>query len=230
MRMRKKKNLDSRLEMVNELLIPADPALAGKWREFFAARRKDGRSDAVTEAEFGCGKGAFAVGMAQKHPEKNFVAVEKVPDVIVLALEKAKAAGVDNLIFILGDVGPLSECFAPGELSRIYLNFSDPWPKKRHAKRRLTAPSFLHIYSKLLADGGKLILKTDNDYLFDWSLEQLAMCGWTLFDCDRDIHAYGECPDNVMTEYEKNFYEKEKNINRLIAGFEGKAGEVLSDN
>ena len=217
MRMRKKKNLDKRLDACVSLLTEAGEEKQGGWARFFASRRSDGRDGLPVRAEIGCGKGAFAVGMAQKFPDVNFVAVERVPDVIMLAMEKAKAAGVENLIFILGDASSVTGSFGDGELEKIYLNFSDPWPKKRHAKRRLTSPAFLALYERIMKPGGELVMKTDNDALFDYSLEQLALCGWSLSDSDRDIHADGECPDNVMTEYEANFASQGKNINRLIA-------------
>lgn len=217
MRMRKKKHLDARLDACGSFLTEAGEDKQGSWSRFFASRRSDGRGDLPVCAEIGCGKGAFAAGMAQRFPDLNFVAVERVPDVIMLAAEKAKASGVENLIFVLGDASGVTGSFGDGELEKLFLNFSDPWPKKRHAKRRLTAPAFLALYERILKEGGELVMKTDNDALFDYSLEQLSLCGWRITDSNRDLHAAGACPDNVMTEYESNFVSQGKNINRLIA-------------
>lgn len=216
-RMRKKKNLDQRLAACLDLQISDPLSLRGEWRNRFAQIRADGDASAPCFAEIGCGKGNFAVGMAQKYPQYNFIALEKVPDVIMLAMEKAKNAGVDNLLFVMGDAAELCEGFADGELDGLYLNFSDPWPKKRHAKRRLTAPSFLDSYRRILKQGGSIQMKTDNDALFEYSLESFALCGYELSQVDRDIHKDGPMADNVMTEYEHNFYSQGKNINRLVA-------------
>ena len=162
--------------------------------------------------EIGCGKGNFACGMAKKHPDVNFIAVERVADVCCIALEKAKAAAdereSDNLRFLIGDAKILAENVKPHSLDCIYLNFSDPWPKKGHAKRRLTHRGFLEIYKNLLTDDGILRLKTDNVGLFDFSLEEFEAVGATVLWQTRDLHASEKNADNVMTEYEKNFSEK----------------------
>ncbi len=216
-RMRKKKNLDQRLAACSYLQTEEPLTLRGHWQAHFAQIRKDGKADAPCFAEIGCGKGSFAVGMAKKYPDRNFIALEKVPDVIMLAMEKAKAEQLDNLLFVLGDAAELCESFEDGELDGLYLNFSDPWPKKRHAKRRLTAPSFLASYERILKKGGAIEMKTDNDALFEYSLESFALCGYRLSEVDRDIHKNGPMADNVMTEYESNFYSQGKNIHRLVA-------------
>ena len=217
MRMRKKKNLDQRLSACVDLQVEDPLSLRGRWQESFGEVRADGKKDAPCFAEIGCGKGSFVVGMAEKYPRYNFIALEKVHDVIMLAMEKAKAAGVANVLFVLGDASELCEAFADGELAGIYLNFSDPWPKKRHAKRRLTAPSFLEAYRRILAPEGAVVMKTDNDGLFEYSLESFALCGYQLSEVDRDIHKNGPMAENVMTEYERNFHSQGKNINRLVA-------------
>jgi len=229
MRIRKKKNLDKRIAAVSSLLIAEPENNRGGWKKLFASVRADGRDDCPCKAEIGCGKGSFAVGMAQRYPEVNVIAVEKVADVIMLAMEKAQAAGVDNLVFILGDAFDVSNSFADGELDGIYLNFSDPWPKKRHTKRRLTAPGFLKLYERILSDDAVIEMKTDNDGLFDYSLESFEVCGYEVSQVNRDIHANGEMENNVMTEYERNFHSKGKNINRLVAKPKGVKLEKLSD-
>ena len=205
MRMRKKKHGAERIEACAELRI-SDPALM-----------KDGffdifGSDAPVHMEIGCGKGNFACGMAKKYPDVNFVAVERVADVCCVALEKAKASVEererDNLRFLIGDAKILAESVKPHSLDCIYLNFSDPWPKKGHAKRRLTHRDFLAIYKDLLKEDGLLRLKTDNVGLFDFSLEEFEAIGADVIWQTRDLHASEKNADNIMTEYEKNFSEK----------------------
>ena len=205
MRMRKKKHGAERIEACGELRI-SDPELM-----------KDGFSDifdtaAPVHMEIGCGKGNFACGMAKKYPDVNFVAVERVADVCCIALEKAKASSEererDNLRFLIGDARILAESVKPHSLDCIYLNFSDPWPKKGHAKRRLTHRSFLEIYKNLLKEDGLLRLKTDNVGLFDFSLEEFEAIGANIIWQTRDLHASEKNADNIMTEYEKNFSEK----------------------
>jgi tRNA (guanine-N7-)-methyltransferase len=162
--------------------------------------------------EIGCGKGKFACDMAKKYPDVNFVAVEKVPDVCCVALEKAMAQkderSKDNLRFIIGDAKTLEESVPEHSLDCIYLNFSDPWPKKGHAKRRLTHSRFLSIYFSLLKKGGKLLFKTDNRGLFDFTLEELSALGYVCDYVIYDLHASEYASENVMTEYERNFSSK----------------------
>ena len=162
--------------------------------------------------EIGCGKGKFACDMSKKYPNINFIAVEKVPDVCCVALEKAMTQKdereCDNLRFIIGDAKTLADSVPEHSLDCIYLNFSDPWPKKGHAKRRLTYRSFLEIYKKLLKADGILKFKTDNAGLFDFSLEEFEAIGATVIWQTRDLHSSDKNADNVMTEYEKNFSEK----------------------
>ena len=205
MRMRKKKHGAERIEACGELRI-SDPALM---KEGFADIFKN---DAPVHMEIGCGKGNFACGMAKKYPDVNFVAVERVADVCCIALEKAKAASEererDNLRFLIGDAKILAETVKPHSLDCIYLNFSDPWPKKGHAKRRLTHRSFLEIYKNLLKEDGLLRLKTDNVGLFDFSLEEFEAIGANIIWHTRDLHASDKNADNIMTEYEKNFSDK----------------------
>lgn len=204
MRVRKKKNGAQRIEACAELLIADASALAAPDEIFDTVR--------PIHLEIGCGKGNFACGMAEKHPEVNFIAMEKVSDVCCVALEKAKsrteARENDNLRFLIGDARILDEAMRPASVDCIYLNFSDPWPKKGHAKRRLTYKSFLEIYRKLLKEDGILKLKTDNDGLFESSLEQFAECGLDVIWKTYDLHASEYAEGNVMTEYEQNFSSK----------------------
>ena len=205
MRMRKKKHGAERIEACAELRI-ADPAtMLEGFDKIFG-------NDRPVHMEIGCGKGNFACGMAKKHPEVNFIAVERVSDVCCIALEKAKASAdereSDNLRFLIGDAKILGENIKPHSLDCVYLNFSDPWPKKGHAKRRLTHRTFLELYKNLLKEDGLLRLKTDNVGLFDFSLEEFEAVGATVIWQTRDLHNSEKNDDNVMTEYEKNFSEK----------------------
>lgn len=169
------------------------------------------------ELEIGCGKGAFILGCAKKYPDRHFIAMEKISDVILLAAEKLKAEKIENVKLINADASRLPALFPEGSVLRIYLNFSDPWPKKGYYKRRLTYRGFLEIYKKLLVPGGEIILKTDNEGLFDFSLEEFAASGFELSGLTRDLHASEYAADNIMTEYEKNFSEKGFKIHRVVA-------------
>lgn len=205
MRVRKKKHGAERIAACAELLIGDVVQLNGGFEGIFP-------NNAPVHMEIGCGKGNFAVGMAAKHQDVNFVALEKVADVCCVALEKAKARADerprDNLRFIISDAKNLSDNLPEHSLDCIYLNFSDPWPKAGHAKRRLTHRGFLELYRRLLKEDGVLKIKTDNVGLFDFTLEEIAACDMEILWQTRDLHAQPENAENVMTEYEKNFSDK----------------------
>ena len=205
MRMRKKKHGAERIDACSELLISDLTLIKDSPDSVFPKKNP-------THLEIGCGKGNFAVGMAKKYPQFNFIAMEKVADVCCVALEKAMASKdereCDNLRFIIGDAKLLADVMPPHSLDCIYLNFSDPWPKSKHAKRRLTHRSFLEIYARLLSENGILKFKTDNVGLFDFSIEEFEQFGAEIIWQTRDLHASEKNADNVMTEYEKNFSEK----------------------
>ncbi len=210
MRMRKKKNGAARLAACSEKLLEkpqapmTDPAAV------------IGMAGAPVFLEIGAGKGGFACGMAQKHPECAYFAMEKISDCVVLAAEKAKSRdGVENLRFIIDTADNLLNIFALGTVDRIFLNFSDPWPKKGYAKRRLTHRRYLALYLGLLKDGGKITFKTDNVSLFDFSLEEISDMGLKLDFVTRDLHNSERAEGNVMTEYEKSFSEQGYTINML---------------
>ena len=216
MRMRKKKHGEERILACAELLIQEPAVLMNGPREIFADKSK------TLCLEIGCGKGSFAVKMAEKNPDCNFIAMERARDVCCVALEKAmacKEAREDNLRFIIGDADHLEEWFPEHSVDRLYLNFSDPWPKSGHAKRRLTHRNYLARYKKILKEGGLLIFKTDNVGLFDFSLEEFAEFGLTVEWMTRDLHNSERAESNVMTEYEKNFSEKGFTINSAIVRF-----------
>lgn len=216
MRMRKKKHGAERIAACSEILIAEPTSLLGDPRAPFSDK------DKPLCLEIGCGKGNFAVGTAAAEPDINLISMEKVPDVCCIALEKAMAckdSRPDNLRFIIGDAAELEEWFPPHSLDRIYLNFSDPWPKAGHAKRRLTHRLFLERYKNLLKVGGLLIFKTDNAGLFDFSLEEFEAFGLETVWMTRDLHNSERAATNVMTEYEKNFSEKGFSICAAIVRF-----------
>ncbi|MCM1149089.1 MAG: tRNA (guanosine(46)-N7)-methyltransferase TrmB [Butyricicoccus sp.] len=208
MRMRKKPNLVARLERAGAVMIRQPEELRGRWREAFPGYEQ-------IHLELGCGKGRFTADTAGAEPEIMLLAVERVPDAMVVGMERVLNRGIENVRFLDRDVSGLGEIFAPGEIERIYLNFCDPWPKSRDAKHRLTAPDFLRLYASLLPDGGELRFKTDNKPLFDWSAEQLESELWELRDVTNDLHANGIC--GVMTDYEAKFHAQGVKINRLVA-------------
>lgn len=208
MRMRKKKHGAERIAACAELLIETPIERIPDPSAFFPGET------CPLHLEIGCGKGDFAVGMAKKYPDVHWIAMEKFPDVACLALEKARATvqerTKDNLRFLIGDAKNLAEWFPPHSVDCIYLNFSDPWPKSGHRKRRLTYRGFLELYRTLLKPGGILKFKTDNRGLFDFTLQELATVGTETLYCTHDLHAAEDevAHNNVETEYERNFSAK----------------------
>lgn len=168
--------------------------------------------------EIGAGKGRFAIDMAKAHPNINFIALEVQPSVIVTALQQQLDLGLENLQLLVGNAINLPDYFDFGEINRIYLNFSDPWPKKRHAKRRLTSPTFLPLYQNILSFKGDIHFKTDNQGLFEYSLSSMANYGMLLNNISLDLHR-SEWSQNIMTEYEEKFSAKGHRIYRLEATF-----------
>ena len=208
MRMRKKKNLIPRMERCEACRIKEPFVHRGRWRELMPEARE-------LRVELGCGKGRFTAGTAAAEPDVLFIAVEKVPDAMVVAMERAAAAGLRNVFFIDIDADQIAELFNAGEVDRLYINFCDPWPPKRQAKRRLTHGNFLKLYRKVLKEGGEIHFKTDNDALFEWSVEEFPRFGFALSEVTRDLHANGPC--GVMTDYEAKFFAEGKRINRCVA-------------
>lgn len=207
MRMRKKPNLIPRMERCAEYLISQPETLRGCWREKLSP-------GCELRLELGCGKGRFTCETAAAEPNVLFVAIERVPDAMVIAMERAKAADLHNVFFIDADVAHLQDYFAPDEVERIYINFCDPWPTNRHAKRRLTHPNFLELYRKVLRDGGAIHFKTDNSPLFEWSLFQFPRADYSLSAVTRNLHENGIL--GVMTDYEEKFHNLGTPINRCV--------------
>lgn len=171
--------------------------------------------------EIGMGKGNFILNMAKAHPEINFIGIERYTSVLLRAVEKIDTEEfreLTNVRFICMDARLIGDVFSQGEVERIYLNFSDPWPKARHARRRLTSTEFLERYEQVLEPGGKVEFKTDNTELFKFSLEQIQEAGWHLDAFTYDLHHNQKMNEgNIMTEYEEKFSSKGNPINKLIA-------------
>ena len=206
MRQRNIKNLEEKIEMNSGCLIRQPENAAGHWKEIFA-------NDNPVYLEIGCGKGKFITERAAAFPGMNFVAVEGQSNVVLRALEKAENSGLDNLRIFIDYVDDLTEYFSEGELSGIYLNFSDPWPKARHFKRRLTYRKRLENYAKVLQPGGFIEFKTDNDGLFEFTLEEIEAAGLKVEEETRDLHAANFESRFFTTEYEDRFSGTGKNIN-----------------
>lgn len=188
----------------------------GKWTQVFP-------KDQPLHIEVGMGKGRFLMDMAKLHPEINYVGIEMYDSVLLRALQKRErleeeGEKLTNLMFMCIDARLLPEIFEKGEVQKIYLNFSDPWPKDRHAKRRLTSKEFFARYNVILKADGRVEFKTDNRPLFDFSVESVKEAGWKLDAVTYDLHHDEElCQGNVMTEYEEKFSSKGNPIHKLIA-------------
>ena len=213
MRMRKKNNLDARWERCAAYLVESPEDMKGKWSERFG-------NQCPIHLEIGCGKGGFITGMAKAYPDVNFIAVEKVQDVMVMAMEKAAAANLTNVLFMDMDAEKIEDVFEKGEISRIYLNFSDPWKKNKQAKRRLTHKRFLDRYKNVLNNGDYIWFKTDNKALFEFSLNSFAEENFKMQNITLDLHN-SKFEGNIMTEYETRFSEMGMPIYRVEATYLG---------
>ena len=195
----------------NKFSIQQPEQMKGKWAEVF-------QNDHPIHIEVGMGKGQFIIEMARRNPEVNYIGIEKYSSVLVRAVEKLEDFEQDNLRLIRMDAENINEVFGKDEVDRIYLNFSDPWPKDRHAKRRLTSRQFFARYDQMLKKEGRVEFKTDNKALFDFSVEEVKEAGWILEECTYDLHNDTRLNEgNVMTEYEKKFSELGNPICKLIA-------------
>ncbi len=184
---------------------------SGSWQLFF-------ENGNPIHIEIGMGKGRFILSLAEQNPDVNYLGMERYESVLIRALQKMEQRPLSNLKFICMDAALISEVFSPFEVSRIYLNFSDPWPKDRHAKRRLTSKRFLDEYSKILKPSGRVEFKTDNKGLFDFSLEEIPQSGWSVTASTFDLHHDPSMnAGNIMTEYEEKFSSMGNPIYKLIA-------------
>ncbi|MDQ8397431.1 tRNA (guanosine(46)-N7)-methyltransferase TrmB [Enterococcus faecium] len=196
--------------------VISDPTLwKGKWNELFG-------NDHPIHIEIGMGKGQFITGMAKAHPEINYIGVEMQVSVVSIALDKLIEQPLPNLKLLHVDGSALTEYFADSEVDKIYLNFSDPWPKKRHEKRRLTYKTFLAVDEQILRPNGEIHFKTDNQGLFEYSLASFSQYGMILKQVWLDLHQ-SQFEGNIMTEYEEKFSSKGQRIYRVEARFQDKA-------
>lgn len=195
--------------------VISDPTLwKGKWNELFG-------NDHPIHIEIGMGKGQFITGMAKAHPEINYIGVEMQVSVVSIALDKLIEQPLPNLKLLHVDGSALTEYFADSEVDQIYLNFSDPWPKKRHEKRRLTYKTFLAVDEQILRPNGEIHFKTDNQGLFEYSLTSFSQYGMILKQVWLDLHQ-SQFEGNIMTEYEEKFSSKGQRIYRVEAQFQDK--------
>lgn len=182
----------------------------GCWAEVFG-------NENPIHMEIGMGKGKFLMELAGKNPEINYIGVERYPTVLLKAVQKREELELSNICFLCVDAKRLGDIFKAGEVDKIYLNFSDPWPKDRHAKRRLTSPQFMEVYNQVLNRAGVVEFKTDNRLLFEYSLESIPKSGWKIEMQTFDLHHSEYAEGNVMTEYETKFASEGKPICKLVA-------------
>ncbi len=211
-RTRKKKNIPQRMNACSSYWFPVPVANRGHWR---AACKMP--AVAPLYLELGCGKGAFAIGMAQRHPDVCYIALEKDESVILAAIEKAAEAGVTNLFFIWTDVILLKNYFEEGEVDRIHINFCDPWSRKDKPKRRLTYRDYLAVYRNLLTHDGEIHFKTDDRKLFDFSLGEFEYSSFVLHNQTSDLHGSEWDSSNIRTEFEQKFAGQGISICRVEA-------------
>ena len=205
MRMRKMKNLESRMAACAAYRIAKPEEMKGSWNSL--------KQDAsALWVEVGCGKGKFTAETAQANPDVLLIAVERCREAMVVAMEKAKNMGLTNVFFIDMDVAKIEEIFASFEIDRLFINFPDPWPRKKNAKRRLTHRGFLDKYCRVVKTGGEIHYKTDNAPLFEFSVEEFAACGLEVKNLTRNLHENGIV--GIMTGYEEKFHALGTPINR----------------
>lgn len=211
------RNITGSREIIGEsrFVVQEPKAQKGKWRERFG-------NEAPIYIEIGMGKGKFLHTLAGQNPDINYVGIEKYSSVLLRAIQKSEEEELSNLLFIRMDAEELTEVFGQGEGDRIYLNFSDPWPKDRHAKRRLPSEQFLNRYDVILKRGGRIEFKTDNRALFDFAVEELQKTGFRAEKITYDLHGDKEMREgNVMTEYEEKFSAAGNPIYKYIVCREG---------
>ncbi len=205
MRMRRMRNLEPRMEKCAAYRIEEPAQHKGTWRNL--------KPDATALwVEVGCGKGKFTAETAQANPDVLLIAVERCREAMVVAMEKAKSLGLTNVFYIDMDVAAIEDIFAAGEIDRLFINFPDPWPRKKNAKRRLTHRSFLDKYCRVVRENGEIHFKTDNAPLFEYSVEEFAACGLEVKNLTRDLHKDGVV--GIMTGYEEKFHALGTPINR----------------
>lgn len=218
--MHRKSHLDERLSACGKHLTVADLTdknmrTASLVKEELDYKKIFGNANPV-QLEIGCGKGKFACELAKRHPDINFIAVEKISNVLIEAVERAIAEGIDNLHFINSACEVLPRYIRAGSVDKIYLNFSNPLPKMGYAKQRLTHPKFLEEYRGFLKAGGLIEQKTDDRDFYEFSLESYLACGYEVLERCEDLAALAD-PENIVTEHERKFMDEGKKIYRIIA-------------
>ncbi len=220
MRMRRKRHLDERLAACKDVMLRMqnqnEHANDPLKEEYFYDSQRVFKNDAPLHIEIGCGKGAFIFELAKLNPKINYIAIEKTPNVLVTAAERLIEEPLPNLRFCMGQAEYLRHILKPDSVSRIYLNFSCPFPKERYAKHRLTDTRFLRIYREIMTEGAEIHQKTDNARLFEYSIEHFSANGFIIRDVSLDLHNSG-FEGNIMTEYEAKFAAEGKPIYRLVA-------------
>ena len=196
------------MEACSSIWIRNPEAYYGTWRTLLPGAKE-------LRIEVGCGKGKFTAETAEKEPDVLFIAIERVPEALVMAMERTMAMQLTNVFYLSEDVSRLCELFAPNEANLIYINFCDPWPRNKNADRRLTWRGFLEKYYQVLAPGGQIHFKTDNEKLFDFSLHEFSVVGMQVQDVTRNLHENG--PVGIMTGYEERFYKLNQPIFRCEA-------------
>ena len=205
MRMRRMRNLEPRMAACDAYRIDDAAAHKGAWRNL--------KPDCTALwVEVGCGKGKFTAETAAANPDVLLIAVERCREAVVVAMEKAKAMGLTNVFYIDMDVANIEEIFAGSEIDRLFINFPDPWPRKKNAKRRLTHRGFLDKYCRVVKENGEIHYKTDNAPLFEFSVEEFAACGLEVKNLTRNLHENGIV--GIMTGYEEKFHALGTPINR----------------
>lgn len=218
MRVRHKPWAKEKIEQHPELVIPAPETHRGNWSRLFQNERP-------IHIEVGTGKGRFITEMAKSHPDINYIGIELEPSIIITALDLLLEDEVPNAKLLNTNGQDLRKFFATGEISRVYLNFSDPWPKKRHEKRRLTFSSFLDIYGDIMPEGGEIHFKTDNRGLFEYSLKSFSQYGLLLKEISLDLHN-SDVQGNIMTEYEEKFSAMGHPIYRCEVQYQPKRQQI----
>ncbi|QVK16794.1 tRNA (guanosine(46)-N7)-methyltransferase TrmB [Mycoplasmatota bacterium] len=211
MRLRKIANAEEILKNNPDYVKLEPQEYKGKWNRFF-------KNENPIHIEVGMGKGQFIIGMAKNNPDINYIGIEVVQSVMVRAVEKLKEEPLPNVILVCFDASALNEVFETNEVDRIYLNFSDPWPKKRHEKRRLTYKTFLEIFKDILKPNKEIHFKTDNQRLFEYSITSMSHFGMVFNYISLDLHQ-SDFEGNVMTEYEQRFHNLGQRIYRMEAQF-----------
>ena len=211
-RLRAKRHIPERMERCADIWFPLPATNKGRWREVCGFPE-----DCELYLEIGCGKGKFCTETALNNPDALYIALERESSVILAAIEKAHELEIPNLFFIRGDAGIIENYFAEDEVNRIFLNFSDPWTRQNKPKRRLTYRDFLAKYKVMMRPGGTIEFKTDNDDLFDFSLNEFKETGFSLEDVTRDLHNSEWDKDNIRTEFEQKFADQGITIKRVVA-------------